>query len=96
MNTNLNGSIIKRSADGSTIFVKLPRTAWREIDGGCSCDFCKKVPGRKAYWDTLAISKEPTGGLETAWTVHQPEGHPEALHGREVDADGTEAASSAA
>lgn len=87
---SLNGSTVRRRE--STIFIKLPRAAWRLIEGGCSCSFCKAVPGRLSYWDTLAVGKDkPSEGNDHAWTVHQPENHPEGLHERELDREGSQA-----
>lgn len=88
-----NGAPILRH--DNTIFVKLPRSQWTEIEGGCSCPFCKAVPGRKAYWDTLAVSATRPNLGDYAWTVHQPEGNPEGLVGDETDREGNRAAKAA-
>jgi len=82
---NLNGALIERSEDGSTIFIPLPRQMWRETE--CGCEFCRSVPGRKSYWDTLAVSTAmPAGAIDHAWTVHRPEQHPQRLRDEETEA----------
>lgn len=67
--TNLNGLCVHQGGEG-TLFVPLPRSLWREIEDGCSCEFCRAVPGRKSYWDTLALSTERA---DHAWMVHRPQ-----------------------
>jgi hypothetical protein len=70
---------IKRVKD--TIFVPLPRELWREIPGGCACDYCSDngKSHSPAYWDTLAIGKYPPTDHRPDYTttVHYPE-----LHGK--------------
>lgn len=74
---NFNGLPVTRysskSSTNETIFIPLPREAWREIEGGCACEYCK-VDGKsgQAYWDTLAVSAKPSKNDRT-WTVHYPE-----------------------
>lgn len=77
---NLNGIQVTRVKD--TVFIPLPRELWREIDGGCACEYCSKN-GRAhspAYWDTLAVSANHRGS-DFAWTVHFPKLHG-GQHGR--------------
>jgi hypothetical protein len=65
----LNGIRIEFSADKSTMFVPLPRSAWSPTKlGPCSCKHCG---GTEGFWDTLAIS---VANPHTTWTVHRPEG----------------------
>jgi hypothetical protein len=71
----INGAPITRYKN--TIFVALPPSAWRIIDGGCSCRYCSDtdlVPG-PAYWDTLVISAKPAkkNARDYATTCHYPE-----------------------
>ena len=72
----LNGAPITRYKN--TIFVALPRSAWRVIDGGCSCRYCSdtgRAPGT-AYWDTLVVPATPTkNARDYATTCHYPELH---------------------
>lgn len=78
MPVNLNGERVKRR--NSTIFVQLPRRAWRPC-GTCSCPHCK---GGAGFWDTLAIANAPPkDGNDTTWLVHMPENHP--YHDRTSD-----------
>lgn len=96
MRTSANGSLVRRV--DKTIFIKLPRGQWTEIQGGCVCPSCKAVPGRKAYWDTLAVAArgpETRGVGDYAWTVHQPDAHPEAMTGDEIDREGNRASKAA-
>lgn len=83
--TNLNGTSVHRSDDGSTIFLPLPRALWRETE--CGCEFCRSVPGRRSYWDTLAIAanKPDVARPDIAWTIHRPAEHPERLRGEETE-----------
>lgn len=77
---NFNGLPVRRyfskSSKTGTIFIPLPREAWREIEGGCSCAYCSadaKSSG-PAYWDTLAVAAKPGKGKDDrTWTVHYPE-----------------------
>lgn len=71
----------------TTIFLPLPRSMWREFEGPCRCSHCAKVPGRKGYWDTLAMATRPKKGSKSgyAYTVHRPEQHPEGLEGEETE-----------
>jgi len=72
----LNSYKIKRSADGSTIWISLPRDEWREIEGGCACEYCSDngKSQSSAYWDTLSISaKAPAKGHDYPYQVHYPE-----------------------
>lgn len=60
------------SKNKGTMFVALPRSLRRDIDGGCVCNFCKAHPNEKPQWDTLAVdSTAPDIGK--AWPVHYPE-----------------------
>jgi hypothetical protein len=70
----MNGLRVDRSENGSTIFVPLPRLAWRSC-GPCDCPHCN---GRDGFWDTVAIAATPArkGASDTTWTVHRPGGHP--------------------
>lgn len=52
-----------------TYFVRLPRHLRMEINGGCSCPYCKARPDETPKWDTLAI--DPSS--DSSWTVHYPE-----------------------
>jgi len=74
----MNGVMVKRYKE--TIFIPLPREQWKEIAGGCSCQYCSENPGKSngpAYWDTLAVAKNPPKGnkYDGTWTVHYPELH---------------------
>jgi hypothetical protein len=73
MSYTLNGARIKR--DGGTIFIALPSNAWREIEGGCHCQYCKA--GKRSVWDTLALPANPVQQsslfADRAYTVHMPE-----------------------
>lgn len=64
----LNGIQITRV--GEILFVPLPQLIQREIDGGCSCAFCRKHPEKIPAWDTLALAANGEG---RTWTVHYPE-----------------------
>ncbi len=76
MANELNGISVRRR--GNTVFIPLPRTAWAEIAGGCSCCWCsadgKPAP---AFWDTLAVvedrAKSKSVGADCTWTCHAPE-----------------------
>lgn len=73
----MNGISVTRVKD--TIFIPLPREQWREIEGGCACQYCS-VDGKAAtpaYWDTLAVSakRDASRAHDTTWTVHYPELH---------------------
>ena len=65
----------KRNGDeyvcGKTIFVALPKEAWRKIEGGCGCDFCKSHPELEPQWDTLVV--DATGKSRYTTTCHYPE-----------------------
>lgn len=65
---SLQGLAVKRSQDGHTMFVALPRELWREC-GHCYCPVCIERKATVSYWDTLAIANGST------WTVHYPELH---------------------
>jgi hypothetical protein len=75
----LNGMRVARRVN-NVIYITLPREMWRQITGGCSCQYCSpnqaKV-NKKAYWDTLAILRDhyTEDGADTTWTVHAPELH---------------------
>lgn len=75
----LNGAAVERREGPGTIFIRLPRALWREIDGGCCCRYCSTDPRKAdgpAYWDTLAVAATRRGkGPDTTWTVHYPELH---------------------
>jgi len=72
---NLNGCAVhsRKAKDGTTtLFIVLPRAAWRDIGGTpCRCPTCVARKGAASYWDTLAVAE---GSLH-AWTVHYPELH---------------------
>ncbi len=55
---------------GKTIFVALPKDAWRPITGECACPYCKAHPEQKPQWDTLVI--DPTRAGYTSM-CHYPE-----------------------
>lgn len=69
---------IKVARVEKTIFVPLPASLWRRIDGGCCCPYCSDARGKMipAYWDTLAIAATGDDGRnvagDTTWTVHNP------------------------
>jgi len=64
--------VIRRTKE--TIYLRLPREQWREMESKCECSICKKNGG-KGYWDTLAISvKAPKKGNDYACEVHFPTG----------------------
>lgn len=77
---NMNGTRVTYSADGSTIFIPLPRELWRPC-GDCMCDECKAnkktIPGYVPSWDTLAVASkpDPTRVIQSSWTVHMPKLH---------------------
>ena len=54
-----------------TIFVALPKEAWRPIEGECACPFCKSHPDLRPQWDTLVI--DATGKSKYTSTCHYPE-----------------------
>lgn len=57
----------------STIFMPLPPSLWRPIDGGCSCSWCEHHQHLVPMWDTLAVGdKAPSSGADYTWTVHHP------------------------
>lgn len=81
-----NGAPITRR--GNTIFIPLPRAAWRPCPGGtCTCPHCKATGATEAFWDTLAIAEDPKAVKghfnDYAWSVHYPELHPGAAFLRE-------------
>jgi hypothetical protein len=78
---NLNGLRIDRSTDASTIWIPLPRAAWRSC-GKCACRDCQ---GREGFWDTLALASAgpERGKPDTTFTAHRPAGHP--FHDRNAD-----------
>ena len=80
---NMDGLSIARSLDDSTVFVALPRVAWRSL-GKCECSHCN---GREGFWDTLALAaaRPERGKSDTTFMVHRPGGHP--FHDRN-DRDG--------
>jgi len=75
----MNGRFISRKhqAKSGTIFIPLPRALWTvSLDGKCACHECAKLPQVPAYWDTLAVSVNPTPGkADVTWVVHYPEVH---------------------
>ncbi len=40
-----NARIVRRSTDGKTLWVSLPRASWVPIAGGCSCTWCPPEGG---------------------------------------------------
>jgi hypothetical protein len=56
---------------GKTIFVALPMPAWRPIQGGCGCPFCKSHPELIPHWDTMTI--DATGKSRFTSICHYPE-----------------------
>jgi hypothetical protein len=90
MKNELNGLRVVRTKNvegpGDTIFVPLPRALWSvSMVGACQCAHCRAVPGRVAYWDTLAVSTRE--GSNYTWTVHRPEEHPERFQGDEKEVE---------
>lgn len=81
MSESMNGQriYVDRLDKPTTIFVPIPRSLARDIDGGCQCDYCKAHPEIAPKWDCLAI---PAGmdGNQHAWTVHMPEPGKRAVH----------------
>lgn len=63
----MNGIRITRKNE--TLFVPLPKTAQRKIEGGCRCPHCTAHPEQAPMWDTLALSTDS----DFTWTVHYPE-----------------------
>ena len=61
---------IKPKLVGGTLFVPLPETLQRTIEGGCQCKYCKEHPKKTPKWDTLAID---AAAERHTWTVHYPE-----------------------
>jgi hypothetical protein len=55
----------------NTIFVALPKEAWRAIESGCGCSFCKSHPDIAPQWDTLVV--DATGKSRYTTTCHYPE-----------------------
>lgn len=67
--------VLRRNDD--TIFIPLPRSAWKELSDGCCCQYCSvdRVM-RPGFWDTLAIATTPRKDrADTTWVVHYPELH---------------------
>lgn len=76
----LNGAMVTRSGDDSTIFIALPRHLWRSC-GDCRCAKCVDPDtgeAREGFWDTLAVAAEPpehrkgSKKADYTWTVHKP------------------------
>jgi hypothetical protein len=65
----LNSARVSRSADGSTIFIPLPRTLWRDRIFSTPCT-CGKCDG-DGLGDTLAVSVKPKD-RDFTWIVHHP------------------------
>jgi hypothetical protein len=55
----------------------LPREEWREIEGGCACEFCSDNGKSQspAYWDTLSIAAKEPKHSDYPYQVHYPELH---------------------
>lgn len=78
---SFNGVRVERI--GLTVFIPMPRKAWRKIAGGCCCPWCSPDgKPRDAYWDTIALRQEqptvdgkPTYAGDTTWEVHSPKSH---------------------
>ena len=74
---NLNGCRVRR--ENGTIFVQLPRAAWKPTGCGCCCEYCsadgKNNP--EAYWDTLVLAETvdvlsgPSSDNTSLFTVHE-------------------------
>jgi hypothetical protein len=56
---------------GATLFVPLPVSLRRPINGGCQCQYCVEHPLCTPQWDTLAIAQKDS--TTYTWTVHYPE-----------------------
>ncbi len=54
-----------------TIFIALPKEAWRPINGGCACPFCKAHPELAPQWDTMTV--DASGKSKYTWICHYPE-----------------------
>ena len=75
---NFRAIPLTRIGEGKTktILIPLPRDAWVETDR-CKCHHCQ-MPGRKTYWDTLAVSARPRKGCgDFTWLTHAPYLHGE-------------------
>lgn len=69
---SLNGIAVNRRSN--TLFVPLPRSAWVEIEGGCSCSACTAAGFKIAFWDTMAVAEKPSNNQnDTTWMIHAPE-----------------------
>ena len=88
-----------KRTDEVTIFIPLPVELWRPcwtdstvLSEGCSCEVCK-ADGSAGYWDTIAISANPTKAelnrvaYEHTVVVHHPALHPEHVRRTKALAD---------
>jgi hypothetical protein len=58
-----------KQANDGTVFVSLPDSMHRPINGGCQCPFCNAHPDLIPSWDTIAAHPD----ANHTWTVHYPE-----------------------
>lgn len=73
---NFNGLRTKFSTNKKAIFVALLPEAWRPIEGGCGCDYCKTHPDQTPMWDTLVVKPQPPRkgyNNDFTSTCHYPE-----------------------
>jgi hypothetical protein len=67
---NLNGAAIIAQAKDA-IYLRIPRSLAKDIELGCSCDYCKAHPDKTPKWDTLCVPLK--GSYQYACTVHMPD-----------------------
>jgi hypothetical protein len=61
---------MRMSADGTTLFIRLPHNLQKPIEGGCQCEYCKqRAIDTVPMWDALAVSTK-TG---ESHPIHCPE-----------------------
>lgn len=76
----MNGCFVWYRAPAGVAFVRLPKEQQKVIEGGCTCEHCKRLleadPTYVPTWDTLAVPLAPRKGRKTSttYTCHCPEG----------------------
>jgi hypothetical protein len=70
---DLQGWQVLASTIKDAIYLRIPTTLQRPIEGGCSCSFCKAHPTATPMWDTLGIPLNENGYRSRTWTLHAPE-----------------------
>lgn len=68
----MNAQPVKYSADGKTVWIRIPRSLAKPIEGGCQCTYCMEHPEITPLWDAVCVRTAPAKGMEYSATVHFP------------------------